>query len=111
MTRGELIAISWILFVIIVSYAMWVLLINPSPQPTLSVQHPTLETVADATPGNVIKFVVLELGTHVPKDSVYYTANLGHFTITDVPGEIVLVPPIRTLWHPDSCSVRLEVVK
>jgi len=79
--------------------------------PTLTVQHPTLETVADATPGNVIKFVVLELGTHVPKDSVYYTANLGHFTITDVPGEIVLVPPIRTLWHPDSCTVRLEVVK
>ena len=106
MTRGELIAISWILFVIIVSYAMWVLLINPSPQPTLSVQHPTLATVVDATPGGVYR--ITNTGTD---EAIYYTKEYGFFRLTDVPGEIVLVPPIRTLWHPDSCTVRLEVVK
>jgi len=79
--------------------------------PPLTVQHPTLETVAAMTPGNLMKYTELKLGTHVPKDSVYWTATEGHFRLTDRPGEIIYSPPPRTLWHPDSCSVRLEVVK
>jgi len=77
----------------------------------LTVHHPTLETVADMTPGNLMKYTELKLGTHVPADSVYWTATEGHFRLTDRPGEIMYVPPPRTLWHPDSCRVRLEVVK
>ena len=88
-------------------------------RPSLTVQHPTLETVAAATPGGLYKFVALEMGTDAPKDSVYYTTEFGHFRTTefghfrttDRPGEILLVPSPRTLWHPDSCRVRLEVVK
>jgi len=107
MTRGEII---WGIFS--AGLIVWVAIaIGHNPSPSLTVQHPTLETVAAATPGGLYKFVALEMGTCVPKDSVYYTTEFGHFRTTDRPGEILLVPSPRTIWHPDSCAVRLEVVK
>ena len=78
---------------------------------TLTVHHPTLETVAAATRGNIIKYVALKKSTHVPIDSMYYTASLGHFMPSLLPGEVELVPPPRHVWNKDSVSVRLEVVK
>ena len=109
MTRGSLIAIFIIGFSACVIWVLHVVTLPPAP--TLTVHHPTLETVAAATRGNIIKYVALKKGTHVPVDSMYYTASLGHFIPSLLPGEVELVPPPRTLWHPDSCSVRLEVVK
>ena len=72
----------------------------------LTVHHPTLETVVDATPGGVYRIINSATGA-----TVYYTFELKYFQITDIPGELILVTSPRTLWHPDSCVVRLEVVK
>ena len=86
--------------------------------PTLTVQHPTLETVAGMTHGNLMKLVALKKGTGVLNcgtreavDSVYYTSEHGFFRLASAPGEIVLVKPPYTLWEPDSVTVRLDVVK
>jgi len=104
--------IQWFGFSVSVGIILGVLITNLLiPSLTLTVHHPTLETVAAATPGNLIKYVALKKSTHVPIDSMYYTASLGHFIPSLLPGEVELVPPPRHVWNRDSVSVRLEVVK